>query len=609
MEAWGCMTDFSPDAVITERPWLSCVRKLAEDALRWAKPYRKDRLRGSLSELRCRTQLASASDGDLSYKIWLFLPCGVRLLTSGPRRRLRGMGHLLPHNRPRLSTLRRGEGTPPIQALSFDRGPFLLLTIRQREPDSSHEIDEVQQAIKQLERVCQGLTREAIEASFGSVEALEQLWAGLRTRHEQLRAEWQLQQEFAKKLNQLQEQVEQMLRRQETGSVERYHIWMRFLGESDPLRRQLAAIPSQHHRPGLSRELTIAIGLDGMSPRDQRKWRRRMRFEPDPAAPPRPGERPPRLSWIDAFRTAQRQGALRGWDTLYISKLTRIEDVMAQVIASMLRVGMLAWDEIAPWLSAYSGLNPTELLLRLGKCIFPLEANALSPPELPPLRTPNLLTLRDAADELGLTERQVRYMIESGRIPEATQVSGRWMIPRPAVARLKERLAPQLTEEAQRERVIKLRIQAQGGDPQDDTPQEYNRARMWVDRKRHEGKPWDKVEIIIKSSASKERRGRVAERPGNTDAADSEQAGRSRADIETALAYVLDKLHRFDLTVDERDTLLDRKAWLEEQLRIRQGAAQAAADPSSRIGTMTGGQVRGSGHEGTARDSPTPSRV
>ncbi len=520
VEAWKRVTKFSPRAVVEEGPHLRFMRRLAEEGLQHAKAYRKDRrwclqapqptlppgrersAPPSDRQQLVRKQLAYHREGDLFYEIQLFDPCGITVSIPGPQRRLRGIRHLLPQNR-----------------------PYLLLKIRHWEPDSSTEIDRAQQMIQDLEGARQRLTATPTAEGKPWLRTVERALAVLRAEVDRLEGQWRRQQEIIQKRSQVQKQIK------ETKAQWKRALRVGDLGKAtrladerlNPLRRELKAlreevaqIPPQHHRPGLFREVIIAIGLDGMSPRDQKKWRRLLKFERCPdEADGSAAERAPRTSWIADWRRYERRGPseraterakvlqerpdlacrlgtdarfLRGdrygGRGLYVDERTTVEDLMAQILVFLWQDGMMEWDEVGAWLQDYmrpalQGQQrpedvPGTVMLKAALFAHPLDANMLRP-RLPPQALPlaaerGWFTIKETAAELRLTERQVRYMLEHGQIRGAVLREGAWRIPITTVRHLAAQLAPLRSDDEQRERMIKLRITAQGGDPQDYIP-------------------------------------------------------------------------------------------------------------------------------------------
>jgi hypothetical protein len=347
------------------------------------------------SERRILEQLASGGHGALNYKIWMSSSGdGQRQRPSRPRR-LRPP-RVLPSGRPSLllSVYQRAHAGPH--------------TSPPAQPDVTRRKQELRQQIVHLKRredsalIADGRWEEAVAHGIA-----DRWW-------EKAAAYWQ---------------------------------------ERRGLHQELRTLEASLHTPpqGLQdtvacKHVTITVGLGEMSQQEQRRWRKKLRHSPP-------------TTWLAAFRKYLCMHPQMGRNPIYIDVYTTTkDDLTIQVLAYVFQAEIVSWDAIEPWVKHYAaswGQETEEACWRnyesgrwceaMLAFALPQEANALRPPS-PPRVEPGAYSIPQAAKVLGITERQLRYMIEHEEIPGIERDGRRRVI----LADALEHLRPQVVAKGRR---------------------------------------------------------------------------------------------------------------------------------------------------------------
>jgi hypothetical protein len=98
---------------------------------------------------------------------------------------------------------------------------------------------------------------------------------------------------------------------------------------------------------------------------------------------------------------------------LRIDEDTTADDITAQLLAYLLQDEIVSWEEMAPWVKHYDqrALDEGTRYDQMMTLALPFQPNALRP-SLPPRAEPRGHSIPQAAKVLGITERQLRYMID-----------------------------------------------------------------------------------------------------------------------------------------------------------------------------------------------------
>jgi hypothetical protein len=156
--------------------------------------------------------------------------------------------------------------------------------------------------------------------------------------------------------------------------------------------------------------VTITVGLDKMSPQEQRRWRKKLGHSP-------------RSTWLVQFREALCRHPQMGRHPIYIDVHTTTEDdITVQVLAYLLQAKVVLWEDIEPWVKHYATAWGQETegkrwdtCLRRTWCedmlafALPQEANALRPRDI--TKPPGTMSLPEVAYAWGMTERQLHSLM------------------------------------------------------------------------------------------------------------------------------------------------------------------------------------------------------
>lgn len=156
--------------------------------------------------------------------------------------------------------------------------------------------------------------------------------------------------------------------------------------------------------------VTITVGLDEMSPQEQRRWRKRLGSSP-------------RTTWLKAFRNSLCKHPQMGRNPICIDVHTTTEDdITVQILAYLLQAEMMVWDTIEPWVKYYAASWGQETEgKRWGKYArdrwyekmrlfaLPQEANALRPRDT--TKPPGTMSLPQVASTWGISEPQLHFLL------------------------------------------------------------------------------------------------------------------------------------------------------------------------------------------------------
>ena len=275
-------------------------------------------------------------------------------------------------------------------------------------------------------------------------------------------------------------------------------------------------VSDRHASDGPRHQLTVCVLLGQMSETAQKRWRQHLKLNADD----------PRKSVRTWFRLAEMRSPaeraedrkqlleehpefkalegdyqfLRGDDTggrvIWINKLTTVDHVVIQLLAYLLQEELVQWEEIAAYARDYFrqyqeitlDINLHKLLWKLA---LPHEANALRPVDhSAPEAT---FTVAEAARELGLSKRQLRYMIHKGEVHIIPR-GRRQYISHAELQRLREELEPVQEEKDHRKKCFRIGRSLDMSDAA---------IKQTIKRGRKQRRSWPEIGAIIERNAKK----------------------------------------------------------------------------------------------------------
>jgi hypothetical protein len=352
----------------------------------------------------------------------------------------------------------------------------------------------------------------------------------------------------------------------------------------------LLATFQQPSPQGPPHKLRVVI-VDALSPQEQERWRKHLRY-----ASNAPGGSLPHTAWKTEFQkyAAQklvggigpllplvarhrdkiasrfglrpddldRQIASHGEYPICTNEETTPADMMAHCLFLLWCKKMMPWEKVHPWLAGWwrrytaRPLTPDGLLLQAPKLAMPLQANALRPAD-PALVGPDSLSVTEAAERLGISPRQLRYLEKQGQITIEHRKAcgpGAWRILTAEVERLAN--DPQFQDRRKREEYRK-KGKARG------LANPTLRKRISRGPRKPDNTPdWEALETRLKSRPAK-RRGHTEDVPAVSLATLSREAREElRAELERQYAQAT--------TEDERLDSLDKLKRVADGVSLRQ---------------------------------------
>jgi hypothetical protein len=250
-----------------------------------------------------------------------------------------------------------------------------------------------------------------------------------------------------------------------------------------------------------------------------------------------------------------RQIASSRWRPICANEKTTPGNIAAHCLWHLWHEEMMLWEEVAPrlahWRRRYTErpLAPDDLLLQAPKLDLPLQANVLRPPA-PALEVPDSLSVKEAAEKLGITPRQLLYLAKQGRIRLDRSNPRGFQVPLTEVERLEN--DPQFQHTRKREE-YRRKGQARGL-----TSENLRQRRHRGPRKPDNTPDWGALEADLQRKPAR-RRGRTDETPAPNPAA------RSREELEDLHAELQRRISKVE-TEDEWLRLMDNHREVERML-------------------------------------------
>jgi hypothetical protein len=250
-----------------------------------------------------------------------------------------------------------------------------------------------------------------------------------------------------------------------------------------------------------------------------------------------------------------RQIASSRWRPICANEKTTPGDIVAHCLWHLWHEEMMLWEEVAPslarWWQRYMGrlFAPADLLLQAPKLALPLQANAVRPP-VPALEVADSLSVKEAAERLSITPRQLLYLAKQGRIRLDRSNPRSFWVPLTEVEWLED--DPQFQHTRKREE-YRRKGQARGL-----TSENLRQRRCRGPQKPDNTPDWEALEADLQRKPAR-RRGRTDETPTQNPTA------RSREELEDLYAELQRQIFKVE-TEDEWLRLMDNRREVERTL-------------------------------------------
>ena len=425
--------------------------------------------------------------------------------------------------------------------------PFRLVTFSRAVPDSYGKLTQVQRQIAALEQEREACVQSLDEDGQERIKSLTLKFATLYAASAHWQAQWQQQQELDEQLAQVQRQIAHCARLADRAlAAQECDKATALTAERRALQEEFTSLRRQREHFGTPQEVTVVVGVGGLSQQDRDAWNKYVKLEPDVSE-----THVPRRLWSTWARTSPwRQSFDDGWRLLWlparpVRRERGIDDIMAHFVIYLWQDGMVEREVVVPWLQGYIGrvcgtvaqtdidyvlevvlkefglpmhanglraFNKKELYQqrRQGgpdrRLVRRMEGTAGEPDERHDARPPSRqrttqqrasLTVRDAARRLGGSPHTVRRRIRQGKI-NATRSGKYWQLSLADVdAEEQKRLRHELKNELIRLRALwrsggRAALTAEGA-----AHRAWDAARQWLEGQRKKQKTLGDVFALI----------------------------------------------------------------------------------------------------------------
>lgn len=430
------------------------------------------------------------------------------------------------------------EASQPPRLLLPQDHPYRLVTVSHAVPDSYGQLARVQQQIAALGQEREVCVQSLDEDGQERIKSLTLKFATLYAASAHWQAQWQQQQELDEQLAQVRRQsahcaylADRALAAQECDKA------TALAAEHRALQEEFTSLRQQRERYGTPQEVTVVIGVGGMSQKDRTAWRQYVKLEPDASE-----THGPRRLWSTWVRTSPwRQLFDDGWQLLWlparpVKRERGIDDIRAHFLIYLSQAQMVEREVVVPWLQGYiqrvcGTVAQTDvdyvLEVVLKEFGLPMHANSLrayikdtlaqqqrqggpdkrllrgmeasagehderhevhNPSRRRPTQQRTALAVRDAVRQLGASPHTVRRKIREGKI-DATKKGKYWQLS-PATVDAEEQ---KRSRHALRNELIRLRVRWRSGgraalEVEDAAHQAWDAARKWLKDQRKKQK-------------------------------------------------------------------------------------------------------------------------